>query len=343
MASSKTITITGGGLAGLSLGIALRKHDVRVAIHEAGTYPRHRVCGEFISGLTNEIADRLGISAALGDAHSHIATSWFVKNRRILSAELPEPARAISRHRLDDRLTQTFQNLGGELHMNSRLKKSAQEGHVWAAGRIADKDSPWIGLKAHFQNYPLTQGLEMHAGDGAYLGITPIENDYVNVCGLFKRKPNTKASGHDLLLTYIQNAGLTDLHEKLKTATPNPESFTGVSALTFGKQHSHGTNDTCTLGDAEWMIPPFTGNGMTMAFQSADAALPHLIHYAKGNTDWPAALTNIRNALHKQFKSRIRYANLLHPFLYTRPGQTTLSLLSKAHILPFGLLYRALR
>ena len=45
------LTIAGGGLAGLSLAIALRRHGVDVTVYEAGNYPRHRVCGEFISGV----------------------------------------------------------------------------------------------------------------------------------------------------------------------------------------------------------------------------------------------------------------------------------------------------
>ena len=45
------IEIIGGGLAGLSLGLALRRGGVPVTLHEAGEYPRHRVCGEFITGL----------------------------------------------------------------------------------------------------------------------------------------------------------------------------------------------------------------------------------------------------------------------------------------------------
>jgi 2-polyprenyl-6-methoxyphenol hydroxylase-like FAD-dependent oxidoreductase len=48
--STKPITIVGGGLAGLTLGIGLRRRGVPAALWEAGHYPRHRVCGEFICG-----------------------------------------------------------------------------------------------------------------------------------------------------------------------------------------------------------------------------------------------------------------------------------------------------
>ena len=58
---TKEITIAGGGLAGLSLAVALRLRGVPVTVLEAGHYPRHRVCGEFISGVSTETLDFLGI------------------------------------------------------------------------------------------------------------------------------------------------------------------------------------------------------------------------------------------------------------------------------------------
>ena len=54
MNAPRPLTIVGGGLAGLTLGIALRQRGVPVTIWEAGHYPRHRVCGEFICGRGRE-------------------------------------------------------------------------------------------------------------------------------------------------------------------------------------------------------------------------------------------------------------------------------------------------
>ena len=62
MAVARPITIVGGGLAGLVLGIGLRRCDAPVTIWEAGNYPRHRVCGEFISGRGQATLARLGMS-----------------------------------------------------------------------------------------------------------------------------------------------------------------------------------------------------------------------------------------------------------------------------------------
>ena len=55
------ITIVGGGLAGLTLGIGLLQRGVPVTVWEAGRYPRHRVCGEFISGRGSASLARLGL------------------------------------------------------------------------------------------------------------------------------------------------------------------------------------------------------------------------------------------------------------------------------------------
>jgi 2-polyprenyl-6-methoxyphenol hydroxylase-like FAD-dependent oxidoreductase len=59
---NRPITIVGGGLAGLTLGIGLRQRDVPVTLYEAGHYPRHRVCGEFISGRGQQSLVRLGLA-----------------------------------------------------------------------------------------------------------------------------------------------------------------------------------------------------------------------------------------------------------------------------------------
>src|SRR4051812_14063636 len=68
MPAKKPITIIGGGLAGPALGIGLRPRSIPVTVWEAGHYPRHRVCCEFISGCGHETLARLGLRERLLEA-----------------------------------------------------------------------------------------------------------------------------------------------------------------------------------------------------------------------------------------------------------------------------------
>src|SRR5689334_19937769 len=43
------VIVIGGGLAGLALAISTRKRGHEVLVIEKGSYPRHKVCGEYIS------------------------------------------------------------------------------------------------------------------------------------------------------------------------------------------------------------------------------------------------------------------------------------------------------
>jgi menaquinone-9 beta-reductase len=73
--TSKAVTIVGGGLAGLTLGIALRRRNIPVTVWESGAYPRHRVCGEFISGRGQAVLEYLGLMQQLCSCGARRAVS----------------------------------------------------------------------------------------------------------------------------------------------------------------------------------------------------------------------------------------------------------------------------
>lgn len=95
---SKRVTIVGGGLAGLTLGIGLRQRGVPVIVCEAGRYPRHRVCGEFISGRGQATLARFGLLDGLLEAGAGTArsTAFFAGNHRVAKHPLPEAALCVS-------------------------------------------------------------------------------------------------------------------------------------------------------------------------------------------------------------------------------------------------------
>lgn len=312
-ALSEEITIIGGGLTGLSLAVGLRKRGVGVIVHEAGSYPRHRVCGEFISGVSVETLEELGIAGLFEGCHEHRSVSWFDEGRRFVNYELPSAAWGISRYVLDDRLYELALSLGVEVHTGSRVAPSGSPGVVWCAGRVPAAGG-WIGLKAHVRGISPGANLEMHSGPVGYLGITPVEDGWNNLCGLFRVDKSIKARQRDLLPAYLEKNGNAALAGSLGGAEWREKSFSAVAGFRLGRQE--GDDGLLMLGDSHAIIPPFTGNGMSMAFQSAEVALPFLVSYARDGEGWDAVVAGIGVALRRRFRRRLMASRLMHPFLF---------------------------
>lgn len=336
----RPIEIIGGGLAGLSLALALRRENIPVTLHEAHDYPRHRVCGEFIAGLSAQTIARLGLASALADAIPHHEVAWFMGEKLARVQRLPTPALGLSRHTLDARLAREFLALGGDLRTRSRFASTANlPGRIFANGRRRAIDSPWLGLKLHVRDLTLARDLELHLGAHAYVGLAGIEDGSVNVCGLFRRRP-LRQRGPQLLLAYLEAAQLPALAARLRAATLQPDTLCAVAAVAFDRRiHA---SDAIRLGDASAMIPPFTGNGMAMAFQSAELALQPLLAYARRAADWPETCRATHAALRGQFRVRLASASALHPFLLKPPHQFLLGALTRARLLPLRPLYATL-
>jgi len=331
--TTRPITIAGGGLAGLALGVALRKRGVPVTLHEARSYPRHRVCGEFLSGVSDETLERLGIDDDLADAIPLRTSCWRNHSRQL--GEIGVSGRGISRHILDDRLQKRFTRLGGNLVTDSRLR--AGEGVVWAAGRVR-QSSPWIGLKCHVRDLELTHDLEMHVGTSGYAGLARIEGGLVNLCGLF-HAGSASGKGIGLLLACLEAGGLHQLAKRIEEAVPDSESFCGVAGFRFGRTASA----SFSIGDAALMIPPFTGNGMSMALEAADLAIEPAVDYAAGRISWEEASARSDVAQRRHFRRRMSLASMIHPVMTSRPGLKLLEMAASAQLLPYGALYRLLR
>ncbi len=328
------ITIAGGGLAGLSLGIALCRHGLDVTLHEASTYPRHRVCGEFISGVSEDTLARLGITHTLTDAVPLTTACWSDTSGPLGSMKVK--GRGISRWDLDQNLQQTFTELGGRLVTQSRIEPGT--GIIWATGR-PKRPGSWLGLKFHVSNLDLTHDLEMHMGATGYLGLARIENHLVNVCGLFQSHTVTKAKGPALLIAHLRAGGLQTLADRLDAADIDASSFCGVAGFRLGSQ----PGPLFSIGDSACMIPPFTGNGMSMAFESAECALQPALDYAHGLQTWDQAAAASQKAHRQRFRRRLTIAGFLHSLLTTQFGMRLTSSLARRRVVPYDLLLQLVR
>ena len=333
------ITIAGGGVAGLSLGIALAKRGLKVALHDAGFYPRHRVCGEFICGVQPSTVETLGLDFLFANTQTLRSTEWFFNEKPVWSYDLPYPAYGISRYEMDFVMQAEFMRLGGELHTRSKYRDQEETGVVWANGRQVES-SPWLGLKAHFSNLTLETDLEMHLGRGAYVGLSRIEDNKVNVCGLFTRQSGVRGRSHELLLAYLRASKLDLLAERLDKAHQWKDSCTGVSSVNFSSKPA--STNRFVIGDQYSVIPPFTGNGMSLAIESAAVALPEIIAYAEGNQSWQSCRERAKQRLEKKFAPRLRFAGRLHPFLSSPLAQRCLASWARTPFFPGDWLFRKL-
>jgi len=325
MAALKPIEIAGGGLAGLALGIALRKRGIAVTIFEAGNYPRHRVCGEFINGRGLQVLDALELTQKFLDAGAVRAgrAAFFLRKAGTPNHKLPIPALCLSRFVMDKLLADEFQRLGGELRPGERWQKDFGEGVVRASGRRlqpVESGWRWFGLKAHAKNVSLAADLEMHVGQNGYVGLCRLAGGEVNVCGLFRRKTggDLPQNGFDLL----RGDSGTALNERLARAGFDEKSFCSVAGLSL--QPRRINESECCIGDALTMIPPVTGNGMSLAFESAQLAAGPLAAFSGGEISWEQARKTIARLCDKAFSRRLAWAKWLQAAMFSPPGQKIL-------------------
>lgn len=317
MPARKPITIVGGGLAGLTLGIGLRRRGVPVTVWEAGDYPRHRVCGEFISGRGPEVLERFGLMNRCRQAGAvEVRTAMFVLGEdRAPCRELARPGVGLSRHVLDALLADFFCELGGELRRNCRWAGKADgEGVVRASGRRAqtsELSGRWFGVKAHIATgaVALEADLEMHVLPNGYVGLNRIGNGEINVCGLFRAAAESRRA--ESKADWLRGEPGTLLHERLGRAEFAPRSFCAVAGLELRPRRA-GAGDECCIGDALTMTPPVTGNGMSMALESAELAVEPLAGYSEGGPDWAAARRQVAERCDAAFGRRLAWAGRLH-------------------------------
>src|SRR5690554_6642364 len=101
MTKDTDILIIGGGLAGLTAGIHLSRHHLRVLLIEKQKYPQHKVCGEYVSNEVLPYLQQLDIDVdALQPSQLHRFLLSTVEGKTI-GCDLPLGGFGVSRYALD--------------------------------------------------------------------------------------------------------------------------------------------------------------------------------------------------------------------------------------------------
>lgn len=261
-----SIVVLGGGPAGASAAISALAHGRATIIIDRSRFPRHKVCGEFLSPDVTRLLATLGIDSKL-----HALRPARVERMRVHIAQrdkiarLPEAALGLSRYALDQLLIETALARGASV-----VAGHTRQPDVIATGRkaAAPRGDRLFGFKAHFSG-PADDAVELFFFDGCYVGINSIEGGLTNVCGL---APESLLSSSEFDVDTILRCSPA-LRERLAPLSRSMGwMFTGP--LLFGRQHpSEGVG--YLAGDALSFVDPFTGSGILSAIATGILAGKH--------------------------------------------------------------------
>jgi flavin-dependent dehydrogenase len=234
---------------------------------------------------------------------------------------LPEAGLCVSRFDLDRELGAVFREAGGDLREGERWNGQwGADGVVRATGRRVAANpgaGRFIGLKAHALGAALEADVEVHLVPGGYVGICRLDEEKVNVCGLFRRRP-AAADLAGRWREWLAGSAGSFLRRRLESATFAGETFCAVAGLDLRPRSAAGAGE-CAIGDSLTMIAPVAGNGMSLAFESAALAARELEGYSRGETSWETARGAVATGCDARFAARLRWARAAHLGLLALP------------------------
>ncbi len=137
------LIVIGGGPAGSSAAIAAARAGAQVLLLERGRYPRHKVCGEFVSAESLDLLSTLlgtHDKALLNQAIPISHTRLFVDDR-VIEIPITPAAASIARFDLDATLWHAAQNCGVEAHQQTTVQRFSGDGPFSVSTSLGEFDA----------------------------------------------------------------------------------------------------------------------------------------------------------------------------------------------------------
>lgn len=274
----RRVTVVGGGPAGSAAALAALREGSQVRLFEPSRFPRHKVCGEFLSPGFAQAADDLGVWSRLEAAGAApIRRALVVVKDAGLRHRLRAPAYGLSRYALDHVLLEAARQRGAQI-IAGRGRAHVMDGGpvVHAAGRRRetrdDRGRRLFGFKAHFRG-PADDAVELYFFRGCYVGVSPVERGGTNVCGLApKALLDEYGFDFDELVWACE-----PLRRRVEPLTREWDWLTTGPVVT-GWNGASPDGGVYPAGDSLGFVDPFTGAGLTNALitgRLAGAAAAH--------------------------------------------------------------------
>ena len=336
METNPDVLIIGGGLAGLACGIHLSKKGLSVTIIEKSAYPKHKVCGEYISNEILPYLKWLGADVAELNPVTINKFEFSSLSGEPVTTRLPLGGFGVSRYALDHFLYNKAiesgcrvveANVTGMAYHNDNITVTTSDKAFTArvvlgaygkrsnidqsmSREFFQKKSPWLAVKAHYSGDFPDDVVALHNFPGGYCGVSKVEGNAINICYLadyetFKQYKNIDEYQREVV---YKNPHLKKLFENCKITFEKPLT---ISQISFDKKEAV-ENHVLMIGDTAGLIHPLCGNGMAMAIHSAKIAAELVFLYFAGTIKTRAELElRYTKEWRRNFNKRLRTGRLL--------------------------------
>ena len=331
------VIIVGGGLAGLTSAIHLSTRKKRVLLIEKNEYPKHKVCGEYISNEVLPYLNSLGINPINEGAKQitkvHISTT----KSNLIKGELPLGGFGMSRYFLDNLLVKKAHLNGVQILKDTvdsiHFKKDSFTITTKSSGvfqskitigafgkrssldqkmkrKFIQKKSPYLAVKIHVKGVFPENLVALHNFKGGYCGVSKVEDNAINVCYITEYRSFKK---HKNITDFQEQVVFKNEHLRkiFKESTPVFEKPLTISQVSF--QTKNPVEDHIIMcGDTAGMIHPLCGNGMGMAISSAKLASTRILQFLNGEIKTREGLEKqyLRD-WNKEFKIRLKTGHFI--------------------------------
>ncbi|MCF6348785.1 MAG: NAD(P)/FAD-dependent oxidoreductase [Flavobacteriaceae bacterium] len=331
------LIIVGGGLAGLVSAIHLSKQGIEVLVIEKNTYPRHKVCGEYVSNEVLPYLQSLGVDPLKLGAKKINRFMLSTPKNKVIETQLPLGGFGISRYTLDHALVQKSKENGAIIiqdtvtdikFLDDEFSIITKNGGSYKAkvvigahGKRSNIDvtlnrnfiknkSPLLAVKTHLKGDFPDDLVALHNFKGGYCGLSKVENDSINVCYIadfksFQKFKNIQDFQQKIL---YKNTYLKNVFENSEPVFSKPLTISQLSFSSKKPVEQH----VLMCGDSAGMIHPLSGNGMSMAIRSAQMLSKLLINYFAGTIKSREMLEIMyEKTWNNEFKKRLKTGHIV--------------------------------
>lgn len=330
------VAIIGGGIAGLSLSIDMKNRGYKVIVIEKGTYPRHKVCGEYISMESHNYLQN--ICPNLTTIGLPIINNFKLTtgSHKEFNTTLDLGGFGISRYLLEEMLFKEAKKQGVEFMINMKaldtnfdstknnyaIKTNGNSINASlvcnSTGRKSNLNTPiaknigtnYVGVKYHIKIPRDPNLIEIHNFPGGYCGISNIEEDKTCLCYIVNSKYLNKVKNSIPELEkniLFKNSNLEKIFTTAEFLFEEPVTVSGINFLI----KEPVTEDSFFLGDAAGSMAPITGNGMSMGLRSASVLANNMDQYFSKKITKQQLVTNYTQFWTKEFSTRIKLSRHL--------------------------------